>query len=117
MGDIDPRTRAERDWRALMDGRPSLRRWCGGEIVDAELLGALVAAALLLNGLIKIDTADGEKLGCYFQILQSFVSSTTKINGDRPLNVPISSSIFRECFTRNCALRRLCPILLRNGDW
>jgi len=31
--------------------------------VDAELLWALVATALLLNGLVKIDTTDCEKLG------------------------------------------------------
>jgi len=44
-------------------------------------LGALVAAALLLNGLIKIDTADGEKLGCNFQILQCFIFRVAKIDG------------------------------------
>jgi hypothetical protein len=47
--------------------------------VDAELLRALVAAALLLNGFVKIDTADGKKLGWNFQILQSFIFSTPKI--------------------------------------
>ena len=105
MDDIDPRTRAERDWRALMDGRPSLRRWCGGEIVDAELLGALVAAALLLNGLIKIDTADGEKLGCNFQILQCFIFRVAKIDGHWPFHVPIPAFVFREGIARNCVGR------------
>jgi hypothetical protein len=38
---------------------------CDPSINDESLL-ALAVAALLLNGLVKVDTADGEKLGFNF---------------------------------------------------
>jgi hypothetical protein len=76
-----------------------------GANVNDTLLWALVAAALLLNGLVKIDTADGEELRCNFQILQRFIFRIANIDGHWTSHVPIAAFVFREGIARNCVGR------------